>query len=167
MFDFDEFTVPVVAVLILGFAVGIVLIIVGVSLIKKMNRLKLSCTALTIGKVTDIEKTVETMAVADGSGVQKVNRRYPVFEYSADGRTINYRSILDDGKSKFKVGQEVTVFYNPQDVEQHYVQEEKIGNKSGIIVVIGGVIFIAVVIFTFFGVGYGFLELAEWDDFWP
>ena len=165
-FDFDEFTVPMVIVLVIVVVLGLGLIIAGVSSIKKMNRLKLSCTAQTIGKVADIEKSL--VEITDEYGdVKKTNRYYPVFEYSANGRAISYKSPFAAEKSKFKAGQEIIVFYNPQDVEQHYVQEEKIGNKkSGIIAVIFGVIFIAVAIWTFFGIGYGLVELAEWDDFW-
>jgi hypothetical protein len=108
-FDEDEKAAAMV------FLAGIICASIGFFGLRHEKNLKESCTISTIGTVVDMVR---------GSS-RKRKTLYPVFQYIAGGRMIKKKSSW--GGFGFAIGQEVTIFYNPENVEEYYVKD---GAKS-------------------------------------
>lgn len=128
---------------------GGVLVVIGVAMVIGRIRKCYLCTVQTEGIVYDVKRKVRKSDETDDYGHtrQITNVTYaPVFQYYADGRRITKESSISSG-AKLEIGRAVTLFYNPNKVEEYYVLEEKAAQYSGFIFLIIGIIFIVVAIF--------------------
>ncbi|HWS29947.1 MAG TPA: DUF3592 domain-containing protein [Clostridia bacterium] len=92
---------------------------------RRQKARKKGCTAQVRGRVTEIEKREE---MNDGY----LNVTYaPVFAYTVNGYEFHNVSGTAYSHSRFKPGDEVTVFYNPLDPQFSYISgEDRLGNLS-------------------------------------
>ena len=132
--------------------VSIVFIAVGICIQIRRAWLSKSCTAQTEGTVVDIEERISISSSSDGdsrgfgrsSHTVETVYYHPVFQYEADGQTITNTSSFGRTPAKFVIGQQVTVFYDPDNVEKYFVAEDKGAAKFGLIFAVAGGVFAAV-----------------------
>lgn len=115
---------------------GIVFTLTGVLLLLIRSKRKANCTSIIKGKVTDIVKR---------KGIYDKEYGYstlwhPVFEYTVDEVKYVKESNYGTSKAKFRIGQEVEIFYNPDDNNEYYVKEENGPKTLGVIFTIVGLI---------------------------
>ena len=145
--DPDYFTFETVIILIILSLIGLGFVWVGLSNTLRISRYKKTCTEKTTGHVVNIEK------------IEEDSTYFPVFQYVANGQHINHKSLFGTSRTKFKIGDEVTVLYNPANVDEHYVEEDKKGNNGGIVFLVFGVLMSISVIILIFLVGHGLVEV--------
>lgn len=126
-------------------AFAVVLFVVGFFIRRKYKKLTQICSAQTSGIVSDFERTVSIDTDTDhGQTRRKRYVYYPVYVYTADGKDITKTSSTGSGSMRFKKGQTVTVCYNPDDVSQYYVAEDKTNARGGIYFMAFGVLLAAI-----------------------
>ena len=99
------------------------LIFLGISIYIKISdaNKKKACTQKADGAVTDVIKNEITGNIGEASMYSWI----PVFTYKVNGQEISKRSIYGAERQMFYIGQKVTVYYNPDDINDYYVLEEK------------------------------------------
>lgn len=123
-------------------AMGILVFILGFFMRKKYKNRVQMCTAQTDGVVSNIVRKITTDTDENGK-IKKSYVYYPDFTYTVDGTRI---TMTASGRSHtgFKKGQAVTIFYNPNNVEEYYVPQDKSTAWSGFIIMAVGVVFFVV-----------------------
>lgn len=128
---------------------GAVLILIGWLLRRHHNLVRKACTVQTTGEVIDIGRRVKTVAVSKGRRRSRT-RYFPVFRYTAEGQTLEVTSTTGTSWRRFKNGQTITVFYDPNKLIQYYVAEDKISGASGFFLMGFGVILWILELFVIF-----------------
>ena len=128
---------------------GIIFLTVGIVVTKKIKNKEINCTSKTVGKVIDIVKR------RYGSGMDNYDYSYswhPVFEYKIGELTYTKESVYGNSQPKYAVGQDVEIYYNPENHNEFYVGGDKTSKTLGTIFTIVGItlIVIAVCIFLMF-----------------
>lgn len=126
--------------------VGIVFVIAGIIAIKQGDSLKARCTEETTGTVVGVicERDSGTTDFADSSYTY-----YPVIEYQAGERTISQKSRSGQTPPKYKVGDKVTVYYNPNNVEEYIIKGDSTPQYLGIVFIVIGSLAAAGALFAF------------------
>lgn len=113
---------------------GFVFFMVGIIGLIINKRKHDNCTEMVMGKVKNIVKQ---------SRSENVDSYFPFFEYVVNGQTIVKESHYGTGKPRFEVGQEVVIYYNPEKIEDYYVENDKApGTISFVFIGIGMLAFI-------------------------
>lgn len=102
-----------------GCIFGGVFIAIGIFCILRTINRKKRCINKTTGNVIDISKERST----DSEGFTIVHC-YPIIEYYVDEKKVVKKAI--ESSSKYYIGQEVEVFYNPDDYSDSYIE----GNRN-------------------------------------
>ena len=92
--------------------IGIILIIEVSKRISNKNELKKRCIKKTIAVVKDI--------VIDE---KKDINKYPIFQYTVNGKIIEVKSVIGYSTSDYVVGQKVEIFYNPNKEDEIYIEK--------------------------------------------
>ena len=127
--------------LLIGIAV--VIIIVGIVVIFLDSGLQMKCTEQTTGTVVDIE-----CREYYDSDTGYTYSYFPVIEYQVGDRTITQMSNIGEYPSRYKVGDQVEICYNPNDVEQFVIKGDSSANLIGFACVgLGSIAVIAAIIY--------------------
>lgn len=127
--------------------VGIAFIFVGILIMKQGDSLKKRCTEKAIGTVVEIISERESISDDYTDRIY-----YPVIEYQVGERTISQKSRSGQNTRKYDVGQQVVIYYNPNNVEEYFIKGDSSSQFIGIVfIVIGSVVAVSVVIFVFIG----------------
>ena len=104
--------------------VGLLFVGIGIySLISDKEKAK-RCTQETSGTIVELKK--ETSEDSDGHTEYVY---YPIIRYTAKGNTITKKSNIGSSNySKYRVNEKVTIFYNPNKVEEFMIEGEN-GSK--------------------------------------
>lgn len=122
----------------LGFGfVGFVFMGVAVALTVTDRRKRKFCTQPVSAKVVAVERS-DSLSM---DGLRTVSW-YPVYEYEIGGHLIQKRSFMGSARQDFYVGQAVHLYVNPENVNEFYCQEERIGLLKGIFLGVGIVLLI-------------------------
>ena len=130
---------------ILFLLVGIIFIVAAVIIMLQGDSLQKRCTEQTTGTVVDVicESNYNT------SHNEVKHTYYPVIEYKVDDRTITQRSNIGQNPPKYKVGQQVEICYNPNNVAEFIIK----GDSTSLYIAIGfialGSVAVAVGYFAF------------------
>ena len=82
------------------------------------NELKKRCIEKTIAVVKDI--VIDEKKDSDG----KINiNKYPIFQYTVNGKIIEVKSVIGYSTSDYVVGQKVEIFYNPNKEDEIYIEK--------------------------------------------
>lgn len=132
--------------------IGIIFLVVGIVMISNWKKKEVNCTAVTSGKVIDIAKH-ESNDMDNGYTVSW----YPVFEYNIGEQKFRKESAYGESRSKYTIGQNVEIYYNPENYNEYYVPEITIPKKLSIIFIVAGtaaimISILVVVIVTFLGI---------------
>lgn len=113
---------------------GILFIVIALKIKRAAQKRKVQCQVQTQAVVVDFLKEEQ---VATGDVVGMVSW-YPVYEYEVNRQKIKKKSDFGHSKKIFKPGQQVTLYYNTQDVHCFYVPKEQEKNFGIIFMSIGG-----------------------------
>jgi len=122
--------------------IGIVFLIIGVFMLNNRKRKEEECTAITNGVVKDISKCTN---YDNDSGYRTT--LHPVFEYKVGELIYIKESPYGRSHSKYAIGQNVEIYYNPENHHEYYVGGETLPKTLGMIFSVsgGGAIIIAVI----------------------
>ena len=114
--------------------VGIIFIIFGIVTMNQVNDLKRRCTEETIGTV------VEVICESDYSSTEDsyTYTYYPVIEYQVGERTISQKSRSGQYPPKYKVGEQVEIYYNPDNAEEYIIKGDSTPHSLGLVFVVIG-----------------------------
>ncbi|MCH5316255.1 MAG: DUF3592 domain-containing protein [Eubacterium sp.] len=124
---------------ILFIVVGVVFIIAGIIVMIQGNISEQRCTEKTTGTVVELVIEKSTTSNHRTSYIY-----FPVIEYQVGDRTISKKSNSGQNPPKYKVGQQVEIYYNPNNVEEYYIKGESAPKFIGILFVVLGSIAVAV-----------------------
>lgn len=126
--------VPILFVLII-----FIILIVGIFGLKNIRKKKRNCTSKTYGKVKNIVKRTYPG--------DRTTTFHPVLEYNIGN--LNFVKEYQYGSSicKYKIGQNIEIYYNPENYNEYYVAGD---NTSIFLWIIFGVIGIVAIIFLLF-----------------
>lgn len=105
---------------------GTIFLIIGIVILKNRKLKEMNCTSKTYGKVTDIVRHRNY----DNNGGYS-SSWHPVFEYKIGELKYIKESIYGSSSSKFAVGQDVEIYYNPEDYNDYYVATETLSKTLG------------------------------------
>lgn len=122
--------------------IGIIFFIIGIVILKKRKTKEKNCTSKTYGKVVDILKHKNV----DLNGGHTYSW-HPVFEYTIENLKYIKESLYGSSSSKFAIGQNVEIHFNPQNYNEFYIAEETLPRTLGTIFTIVGIVLIVIAIF--------------------
>ena len=115
---------------------GLVFLLVGLGFSAAERRRQNRCTAETEGTVSAFQTQFGS------SGVRLV------YSFSIDGQPMQYLSPYAMNTPNLLVGQKVTVHYDPQNIGNVFIEEERGARTFSRIFVILGAVFVFVALFT-------------------
>jgi hypothetical protein len=121
---------------------GIIFLIIGIVMIENRKKKEIRCTLKTYGKVKDIVR--RQSYDSDGNYSHSWN---PVFEYKIGELTFIKESNYGSSQSKYAIGQDVEVYYNPEDYNDYYITDEMLPVTIGTIFTVVGIVAIIISIF--------------------
>ena len=123
--------------------IGVIFFIIGMAMLKNRKRKEIKCTSKTYGKVTDIVRHQSH----DSDGGYS-SSWHPVFEYNIGELKFIKESLYGRSQSKYAIGQEVEVYYNPEDYNDFYIAGETLPRTIGTVFTIVGSVAIIIGIFS-------------------
>lgn len=96
--------------------VGIIFFIIGILILNNRKKKEINCTSKTYGKVTDI---VRHQSYDRNGGYS--SSWHPVFEYNIGELKFIKESTYGSSQSKYAIGQNVEIYYNPEDYNEYYI----------------------------------------------
>ena len=115
-------------------SVGFIFLIVGLIITNSRKKKEIKCTSQTTGIVKDI---VRHRSYSNGTYSSTL---HPVFEYTIGNQTFVKESSYGSSFTKYSIGQEVEIFYNPQNYHEYYVPGDNIPKVLGTLFTILGII---------------------------
>ena len=125
--------------------VGLIFVVVGIFVLKQDEGLQQRCTEETIGTVVEVIR--ETSYDTDDG---YVDTYYPVIEYKVGDRTITKKSNIGESSSKYTVGQQIEICYNPNNVEEYFIKGDTSLDLMGKLFIALGSVAVAVAFFASF-----------------
>lgn len=123
--------------------VGIIFFIIGIFLIINRKKKEKNCTSKTYGKVIDIVK-VRYNDVGKGYSYMW----HPVFEYNIGNQKLIKQSAYGKVKCNYAIGQNVEIYFNPENYNEYYVAGENIPITLGIIFTCVGIVALIMAFFS-------------------
>ena len=125
--------------------VGIIFIVAGIIVMKQGDSLKQRCSEEAIGTV------VEVICESDYSTTENTYTYtyYPVIEYQVGDRMLSQKSRSGQDPPKYKVGDQVEIYYNPNNVEEYFIKGDSTPKYLGIGAIVLGSIAVAIGLFVF------------------
>ena len=125
--------------------IGIIFLTIGIGLTINRKKKKEHCTQTTTGKVLSNAREVNREREYDRKPTTTMTY-YPVYEYYVEGNRVEKRSSYGSSSPRFYEGQEITICYNPENPNEHYIEGDLIGSVIGIIFTAVGAVSIIVAI---------------------
>ena len=129
---------------ILFLLVGVIFVIVGIVAINQGNGLRNRCTEETIGTVVEVIRESHYSSTDN----TYTDTYYPVIEYQVGDLTISHKSSFGQYPPKYTVGQQVEIYYNPNNVEEYIIKGDSTSNIVGIMSIALGSIAVLVGFFA-------------------
>ena len=123
--------------------IGIIFSLVGILVLRNRKKKEEKCTAKTWGKVKDIVRQTRYDSDRGYS-----SSWHPVFEYNVGELKFVKESLFGSSQSKFAIGQNVEIYYNPENYNEFYIKEETIQKTLGKIFTIVGIVAILIAVIT-------------------
>ena len=123
--------------------IGIIFSIIGIVMLKNRKNKEIKCTSKVYGKVKDIVRHQSY----DSDGGYSYSW-HPVFEYNIGELKFIKESSYGSSQSKYAIGQNVEIFYNPEDYNEYYVAGDTLPKTLGTIFTVVGIIAIIISIFS-------------------
>ena len=123
---------------------GIIFLVIGIAILNNRKKKERRCTSKTYGKVTDIARYQTHNS--DG-GYSTIWR--PVIEYNVGELKFIKESVYGTSQSKYAIGQNVEVYYNPEDGNEYYIAGETLPKTLAIIFTAVGIVAIIIALIVF------------------
>jgi len=126
---------------------GVIFIIVAINEDNSNKHLIEVCTGETVGTITDYHLTNYYEEDNYGDKIERT-RYYPIFEYEINGETYSKQYEMGEDSKRFKIGEKITVMYDPANLDEYYVLEDmntegyRAGIYVGIVMIVLGVLFL-------------------------
>ena len=120
--------------------VGVIFIIIGIVAMYLGTGLTKRCTEETIGTVVEMAYKEDYV---DGYSIIY----YPVIEYQAGDTTVKQMSNTGQYPPKYKVGDQITIYYNSDNVQEFLIKGDASANLGGILAVVLGTIAVVIGLF--------------------
>ena len=121
--------------------IGLIFFISGMIILKNRKKREKNCTSKTHGKVIDILKH-ETRSIDH----TYTYSWHSVFEYTIGNLKYVKESFYGFSESKFAIGQDVEILFNPENYNEFYVATETLPKTLGRIFTIIGILLIVIAI---------------------
>ena len=123
--------------------VGVAFFIIGMVMLNNRKKKEINCTSKTYGKVTDIVRH-QSYDIDGGYN----SSWHPVFEYNIGELKFIKESPYGKSQSKYAIGQDVEVYYNPEDYNEYYIAGDALPKTLATIFTIVGIAAIIIAIFS-------------------
>lgn len=123
--------------------IGVVFLTIGIIMLNNGKKKRINCTSQTYGKVTDIVRRVSY----DSDGCSSISW-HPVFEYSIGELKFVKESIYGASQSKYAIGQNVEIYYNPGNYDEYYIAGDSQSKRLAVIFTIVGIAATIITIFS-------------------
>ena len=122
---------------------GLLFLIVGLYMLFSGNDKAKRCTVETTGEVVEEYKDLNTNSTSQLDYDRYTY--YPIIEYKAEDEKVRKKySVGYDIDSRYRVGETVTILYNPNNVEEYIIEGDHSSGLMGILfTAIGGFIVLA------------------------
>lgn len=124
--------------------IGIIFFMIGIGILRNRKKKEINCTSKTYGKVKDIVRQRNYDLDNDYSTYSW----YPIFEYNIGELKFVKQSSYGSSTTKYVIGQDVEIYYNPDDYNDYYIAGESLPRTLGKIFTIVGVVAIIIAIFV-------------------
>lgn len=114
--------------------VGVIFFIIGIVMLNNRKKKEINCTSKTYGKVTDI---VRHQSYDRDGGYS--SSWHPIFEYNVGELKFIKESLYGSSQSKYAIGQDVEVYYNPEDYNEYYIVGDTLPKTIATIFTIVGI----------------------------
>ena len=101
--------------------VGIVFFLIGILMLNNLKKKEIHCTSKTYGKIVDIVRHQSS----DNDVGYSVSW-HPVIEYNVGELKFIKESIYGSSQSKYAIGQNVEVYFNPDDYNEYYIADDNL-----------------------------------------
>ena len=127
---------------------GSIFTIVSYFIKKQFNLKKEKCTYKTIGNIVEIEKReTERRYMVGFETVPRVSA-FNCYEYEYNLEKLKVWSNVGNMPGKFQIGQQVTVYCNPDNPNEYYIEEESTKTVINVFKFVGIGMFALAMIFT-------------------
>ena len=114
--------------------IGIIFLIIGIVILNNVKKKEKNCTSKTVGKVVDVVRH-ENYSTNGGYS----SSWHPVIEYNIGDLKYKKESIYGSAESKYAIGQDIEVCYNPKDNNEYYIKGDTLPKTLGTIFTIIGI----------------------------
>ncbi len=131
--------------------VGAIFLCIGLGMKNNRKKKILRCSSTTKGKVIDIVKRLYEEV---GTGIDAISTYlyHPKIEYSVNNQKYIKISNFGTKPSKYEIGQEVEIHYNPNKCDMYYIEGDNTQKKlETIFTIAGGIILIMAVLIGIIG----------------
>ena len=125
---------------------GVVFIVMGINAKNRNEELKIICTEEIQGIVDSFHESGYYGEDEDGDIVDE-RLYYPIFQYEVNNETYTKQSPTGKGEKRFRLGEEITIMYNPENPDDYYVPADTYAAKAGGTTMGFGIFMIAVIPF--------------------
>lgn len=115
--------------------VCLIFLIIGTGMLSGESKKRKNYTQETTARIKELKKKQVGKPGAPGSV-----RYYPVFEYRANGQFVRVESKVGSDKPKYKEGDEVRIFYDPDTKKDFYIPGSKSATVIGTVLTVIGII---------------------------
>ena len=105
-----------------------------------------NCTSMVTAEVVDLVRVEST----DFDMYSPTVSWYPVYEYWTGQRTVRIQSLAGGKENKYKTGQKIELYINPDNPEEIYCPSDSTKFIQIIFGALGGVLIIGCVVLGFF-----------------
>lgn len=123
--------------------IGVIFLVIGIVMINNRKKKERNCTSKTYGKVTNI---VTHKNYNENSGYS--TSWHPVIEYNVGELKFIKESQCGSSQPKYAIGQDVEVYYNPENYNEYYVAGDTLPKTLATIFTIVGICTITIAIFS-------------------
>ncbi len=131
--------------------IGLIFVVSGIVMIFSGRDMEKRCSEEVEGNIIGIvedKKLPSGRPKEEGSYYDADKVYYPVVEYQAGDETISKKYSVGDERIKYKVGQKITIKYNPNKTDEYLIKDDDGKNYVGIILIVIGAISILVGFFN-------------------
>lgn len=127
---------------------GIIFLCIGLGIKNNKKRKIANCSSSTKGKVIDIVKRFYGDGIHDSAGYMY----HPKIEYNVNEQEYVKISNFGTNPSKYEIGQEVEIHYNPDKCDMYYIEGDNTQKKlETIFTVVGSIVLIMAVLVGIIG----------------